>query len=412
MNDHFERGTLLFSQRRFALAEKEFRAGLGEEPDNPMLHAYLGLCLARQERYTDGAQQVRTAIEKGPDLEFCHWALADILQDQGLLDEAVAAIEEAIRLDPEDAANRATLSHIRLDQGRFSDALAAADAGLEIDPENVRCLNLRGIALVRLNRLDEAAGALEIALKEDPENAMTHVHWGHVLLHEGKHQEAMGHFREALRIEPSYEQARDGILTAMKARNPLYRFALWYLLLTSRAGWLGQLATWGVLIAFIGSGELAKIFPNVGPWVYYPIAAVVLPFWVLLLVQNAVFNLLLRFDRLGRLALSEDEIAASNWTALCMLVAIGAGIAFLATSYFRYFALAIVALFSITAIEQTFASQPGKVRRMMLGYLALLALVGVWTVVSLRTTPALVFMLGSMFSEEIAEKVTQSVRQQ
>ena len=68
----------------------------------------------------------------------------------------------------------------------------------------------------------------------------------------------MEHFREALRLNPNMEWARQGILEALRARNPIYRVMLRYFLWMSRfrgkvqfgiviGGWLGYQAIQGLL---------------------------------------------------------------------------------------------------------------------------------------------------------------------
>ncbi len=137
-----------------------------------------------------------------------------------------AAAREAVRLDPEDADYYALLASIRVQQRQWADALHNAELGLAVAPDHVACANLKAMALVNLGRRQEADATIQTTLAKEPENAATHANQGWALLHMGDHKAAMEHFREALRLNPNMEWARQGILEALRARNPIYRILL------------------------------------------------------------------------------------------------------------------------------------------------------------------------------------------
>jgi tetratricopeptide (TPR) repeat protein len=226
MAEHFHRGMVLYQQSRYDLAEKELRRALGDEPENPMAHAVLALCLAERDQNDEAVSQAEEAISLAPDLAFCHFALAKIHYDADRLREALQAIEEAIALDPEDADYFALKAGIRLNQRDWAAALKAAEEGLTIDAEHVQCTNLRAIALVKLGRKKEAGATIDAALARDPDNAITHANQGWTLLERSEHTRAMEHFREALRLDPELDWARAGIVEALKAKHLVYRMML------------------------------------------------------------------------------------------------------------------------------------------------------------------------------------------
>ena len=157
------------------------------------------------------------------------------------------------------------------------------------------------------------------ALARNPESAFTHANQGWTLLHQGDHRRAFEHFREALRLDPEIDWARQGIVEAMKARNPLYRPLLGYFLWMSR---LSDKAQWAVIIAiYMGPkilNAVAKANPALVPWVA-PLVAVILLFVVMTWVADPLFNLMLRLDKFGRLALSREQVVASNWIGACLI---------------------------------------------------------------------------------------------
>lgn len=326
MNPTFNRALLLVDQGRFDLAETELRRFLADEPQHAFAHALLGWCLSRREVWKEATEEVQQAIGLEPDLAFAHYIHGHVLRGRNRLDEAAGAAQEAIRLDSSDADHFWLLGAIRADERRWPEALEAAEQGLRMDPEHVDCTNLRALALVQLGRREEAGLTLDTALSKDPENSVTHANVGWTRLHEGRPKEALESFREALRLDPSNEWARAGIVEALKARNPIYGLLLRYFLWMSR---LSSNAQWGIVfLGYIGYRMLAgleKSNPSLAPFTL-PARILYLGFVFLSWTAQPLFNLLLRLDRFGRLALSEEQVRASNWIGSVVglgLVALG-----------------------------------------------------------------------------------------
>ena len=246
MNANLSRAQLLFEQGRFEMAAEELGRQMAQDPDDPFARCLLALCLSKLKNHEQAVREAQAATHLAPDLAYTHYVLGSVLDDVPRLRDAEAAAREAIRLDPEDADYYALLASIRFQQQHWPDTLRYADAGLALDADNIPCANLRGMALVRLNRKEDAHQTIQGTLARDPENAAAHANQGWALLHAGKPSEALDHFKEALRLKPDMEWARQGILEALRARNPVYRVMLNYFLWMSR---LGQKARYGVLIS-------------------------------------------------------------------------------------------------------------------------------------------------------------------
>ena len=145
---------------------------------------------------------------------------------------------------------------------------------------------------------------------------------GWSFLEKSQPAKALEHFREALRLEPESDWARRGIVEAMKARYFLYRIVLgwflWMLRLPSRT-------QWGILIgAFVGYQVLRNLAagqPQLKPFVA-PLLIAYVAFALMTWMAAPLFNLLLRLNRFGRLALTREQIITSNWVGLCVLVAV------------------------------------------------------------------------------------------
>jgi tetratricopeptide (TPR) repeat protein len=323
----------------------------------------------------------------------------------------MTAIQEAIRLNPESARYHAVISHIYAKNKSWQKALQAAQEGLRLDPQDVQCTNLRGLALVNLGRKDEAKQTIAAALARDPENALTHANQGWARLHAGDHQQALVHFREALRLDPLLDWARSGIVEALKARNPIYRFMLRYLLWMSR---LTEAEQWETVAIVSGAWRALRVIARQVPILYiivFPLSLLYSAFAVLTWTARPFFALTLRFNRLGRLALPKEEIAASNWIAACLLTA-GFGL-ILGMVFWNpaFLVLSIVALAMILPVSAVFRCWPGIGRVILATYGVLLtlagllafalALIGSWAF-ALAGIPGILFIVGWIFYSAIA----------
>lgn len=368
-----ERSRLLLEQGRYDLAEKELRRQLAEDHQDALAHALLAFCLMQQQRLPEAEREAREAVGLAPDAAFSHFYLGQVLDHRDRLDQAAAAYEEAIRLDPEDADFQAALASVRVQQRRWDEALAAAERGLELDPDHDGCTNLRAMILAQTGRTGEAHSTLDDALARDPENAFTHANRGWTLLRESRPKEAIEHFREALRLDPTLEYARIGIVEAMKARNPVYRPILRFFL------WMGSLQgrtqMWLILGLFLGMRVIRQVSrsnPSLAPFLL-PLVGIYLVFVLLTWVADPLFNLLLRFDRFGRLALSREQVQASNWFGGILGLALVLTLVAAATDSGDLLLVAVGIGILVLPVTAVFRCRPGWPRRTMAGYTALLA---------------------------------------
>jgi tetratricopeptide (TPR) repeat protein len=350
-----KRALLLLQQARFDLAEQELRQVLIANPNDAQAHALLSICLLRKEDFATATEEAQVSIGLAPDWAYPHFCLSQVMQARNRLDEAEASAREAVHLEPEDADYWGQLSSVHMAQRRWKDALSAADEGLSHDPEDAECANLRTMALSQLGRGADAAKYVDETLAKHPENAYSHAAKGWALLHENKPKEALEHFRESLRLNPTLDFARSGMIEALKARNPIYRVMLGYFL------WMGRLSSqvqWGVIVGLYFAqrilSSVAKNNPALAPFVR-PLLILYVVFAMLTWFAMPLFNLLLRFNKYGKHALSRDQRMATNWFAACMaLVAGGFGyaawsgtdLAFLLGGFGLTMALPLVTIFS------------------------------------------------------------------
>ena len=322
MSAHLERAQLLLAQSRAADAERESMLALSAQPDNPHALALLALSRIEQDKRDQALDAARDAVGLAPDVSYFHYVHALVLHRMDREEEAFRAAQEALRLDPSDADHFSLLASIELGRRRWPAALEAAEQALVLNPEHVPAANLRAMALVRLGRKAEAMESVDFALHRAPEDGFSHANQGWNCLHRNDPTKAQEHFREALRLQPELEYAREGMLEALKARNPIYRGMLAYFLWMSRQSSKMQWAL--VLGVFFGSsviGGLAATNPGQG-WFWWPVLGLFYVFVYLSWTAQPMFNLALRFDRFGRHVLSEDQRTASNWFGATLFLAL------------------------------------------------------------------------------------------
>lgn len=374
MNAEYEKAWLLYQQDRYDLAAAQLRQILLADPNHSEAHALLGLCLSEQEKFQEATGEAKQAVHLGPDIAFNHYALAAILHERNRIDEALAAGQEALRLDPRSADILCLIGSIHLSRKDWAQALQAAEEGLECNAEHVGCTNLRAMALVKLGRKNEAGATIEEALARSPEDDVSHANMGWTLLEKGDPKKALEHFREALRLNPQSEFARLGIIEAMKARYFIYGLMLKYFLWMSK---LSDKAQWAVIIGFFVGNRilrtLARSSPDLAPWIM-PVLVLYMAFALMTWIADPLFNLLLRLNRFGRLALSREQIMASNFLALTLIAALGSLGWWIVSGDDRALGGAMAFGFLLIPVAGVFHCSPGWPRITMGVVTALLAL--------------------------------------
>lgn len=323
MSAHLARARLLLAQSRPADAERELLPALAASPDNAEVHALLALCRLRLKRPADALQSATAAVGLSPGWAFVHYIHAIVLRELDKPKDALAAIAEAIRLDPDDADHFTAQASIHLQRDDWSAALASTDAALRLNPADNDAANLRAMALVRLGRKDEAVHAVDQNLSRDPNDAFSHANQGWNALHRNDPRRAQEHFREALRLDSTMDYARQGLLEALKARNPVYRVMLAYFL------WMGRMSgkiQWAFAIGVVFGNNLIRSLSRSAPhlaWIFVPLQVLFYAFIYLSWTAIPLFNFTLLFDRFGRHVLTRRERAAALVFGLSFLFVAG-----------------------------------------------------------------------------------------
>src|SRR5262249_2445750 len=137
---------------------------------------------------------------------------------------------------------------------------------------------------------------------------------------------------------------------------------------------------------------LLYVAEKAGKWpilarIIWPVLILYLGFGVLAWIADPLFNLLLRLDRFGRLALSPSQLAATNVGGLCLAGALVGVMAAVITWEVAAWGAAALCGLLIVPVTGIFNCPPKRPRRIMTIYTVAVALVGATGVALLWLTP-------------------------
>jgi hypothetical protein len=186
---------------------------------------------------------------------------------------------------------------------------------------------MRVEALNGLRQPQAAEHALREAIGIHPADANLHSLQGETLLAASRTAEAGDAYREALRLDPQLPSARRGLAEVLQRRSGLYRLFKAYTqrvgALTPRQKMLLGLAFLAALFSFVGYGSSLQDSSLLRNVVTQLLISATLLFWC----AQALFDLSMSFDRLGRYTLTEAEIRRSRWVGGLLVPFVGLSIA-------------------------------------------------------------------------------------
>jgi len=219
--------------------------------------------------------------------------------------DALKSARTARELDPYLDAALTGEAQAHLLMKNWAEAERAAREAMSIDPDDAGSANILSHALRMQGKSAENDAQIAGLLERDPENEHTHFNAGWSALNRGDHRAAETHFREALRLNPSFEPAREGLLTSFRARSPIYRSYLNYCIWMSR---LKGGARWAVILGlYFGFRILGDVAEKFSPGLAIGIGVLYFVFVLWVYIADPVGNFILLFDRFARYALRTME---------------------------------------------------------------------------------------------------------
>ena len=315
-----QRVELLLDQRRFAEARGIIMQGLAQDPEHPVLNAFLGYCLRMEDRAQEALQPAMQAVGRAPEWSFVHYVLALVYDGMDNRKKALESVDVAIGLEPNESSYHGLKAALLFQAKQWHDAVASAKQGLQFDPEDSQCRGILTAAMNQLGQHDAVEHLVDETLRKDPEDAFAFANKGWSCLRQGDAKEAIRHFKEALRLEPELEWARVGALEALKARNPLYRGLLAFFF---KMGALPQSAQFGIMIGLFVvyriASSISEDHPGLQPFIA-PFLVAYLAFAYATWLGSSLANCVLLFHPFGRLAMTAKE-KRNAWVLAGMVVA-------------------------------------------------------------------------------------------
>jgi len=405
MFHHLERGNILYHQRRYVDAEKEYFKLLAQDPNNPFAMAMLAQCYIETGRKTDALAYAQQAVQNAPTAPTIHYILARCQFYNNQADNALDTIEAGQQLDPTYPDFFLLKSQIAFHRENWELALQESENGLALDPEEVVLINLRARALVKLNRKEEAAATMDYALHKAPQSSYAHANKGWVSIERGQYEEATIHFKESLRLDATNAYAKAGLRESIKAKNILYRGVLKYFLWMSK---LQEKYRWGFIIGIYALYRIALALAETSDlmaMIMTPLIIAYVLFAFSSWIAMPISNLFLRLHPLGKHALEDDEILASTLVGAVGGLALFSFLLFFVTGgsigvgeenieiggIGILFLLGVLLLVMMIPIGGLFFAEKGTVGRRKLTYVTIG--LGVLATLALATNQSIFFMI-------------------
>jgi tetratricopeptide (TPR) repeat protein len=130
-------GEALDAMKDSAGATREFRAAVAANPREPNVHFGLGYLLWTQKQYEEAAKEFQAELVNTPDYvqAMVYLADADIQMDR--FDLAQPVLEKVVKSDPSIAMGRLDLGIVYAETGRRQDALREFKAAAALKPDDV-----------------------------------------------------------------------------------------------------------------------------------------------------------------------------------------------------------------------------------------------------------------------------------
>lgn len=198
----FNAALAAYNQRDFSTAIGLFEEVIGEIPDNPSAHQYLGLSHYQMQEFPEAMSALAAARALRPDSFELLDTYVTVCKKAGDKDSASAALREFIQRNPDVRDARLELSRIAREAGRSEEALEQAAYLASADQSSPEFQYEYGVSLKEAGKLDEAMAVLKSTVDRDPSSAVAQHALGATALQAGKPKEALGPLEQAVAKEP------------------------------------------------------------------------------------------------------------------------------------------------------------------------------------------------------------------
>ncbi|WP_430410758.1 tetratricopeptide repeat protein [Kordia sp.] len=301
-----QRGVQLFELGRFNEAIPYLSQAITESVYNYASKYYLALCFFNIEAFDKSSKIIDELLSETPNEGNLFFLKSQIAAQLDKATEALNLVNQSIELNPYEADYFGFKGMLLMGSKKFEEALHTVNEGLQLNPKNNACLNLRARLLTKLNRKEEADETVEHLLFDNPEDDYAHANVGWVALENGDTKKALHHFKQALQLNPNMQYAREGMSTALKSKNFLYKwylkYAFWMSKQSSRNQWIFIIGLYVVYRLGIGLLEASDL-----TFLIIPLVVVYLVFVLGGWIMESLSNTILLADSYGKYLLTDNE---------------------------------------------------------------------------------------------------------
>ncbi len=301
----------LLADGREADARTQLDTLIREEPWNGSLRSIRALLRVDQHDLGGASEDAAAGVELAEGHPFAHYCLASVELARGELALAIGSARRAQEFAPDYADAILLEARAHAADERFTESRDLAARVMELDPENEEAALLHTLTAgaVTGGRLDPASWS---ALADRfPLNPVARAGAGWTRLTAGQVKDARVEFEQALALDPTLPWAREGMVLALKARNPVYAALLRFF------QWLGRFPKRTRNLFLIGGFfgyQLLRRLQESNPelrWIIIPLLVVYIGFVVLSWLADPLLNLVLMFRADGRRLLRPEEQQAA-----------------------------------------------------------------------------------------------------
>lgn len=203
-------------------ARSRLEAALARDPYLVAGYRILGEVLNRLGDARGAVAVYQAGLEHTPDDPELHARLGLLLADLGGGAETERHLNEAIRLSPEFRADlHAARGGWLAEQGRLEEAQKEYQRVLEVQPDHPGARNNRAVAHYQTGRQDEAVAELEAVIAQFPEHADSYNNLAAIAIHRREWKTAERRARQALQHDPKMAEAWNNLGVGLEEQQDL-----------------------------------------------------------------------------------------------------------------------------------------------------------------------------------------------
>lgn len=372
-----QRGVQLYELGRFQEAITYLTQAVSESVHNYASKYYLALCFFNIQDYDKSSKVIDELLHETPNEGNLFFIKAQIASRRENIHHALQLVNKSIELDPYQADYFGFKGALLMDEKKFEQALHFVNEGLQLDPKNTACLNIRARLLTKLNRKEEANETVEHILYDNAEDDYAHANVGWVSLENGDTKKALHHFKQALQLNPNMQYAREGMATALKSKNFLYKwylkYAFWMSKQSSQNQWIfiiGLYVAYRVGIKLLEASDLTVLV--------VPLIIVYLIFVLGGWIMESLSNTILLADSYGKYLLTDKEKYSGYAFGGLTLAGLLGVIVFFITGHELYMLLGFTFFCALLPLPGSFLKESKKAQLFGLCYGIAMICVGIF----------------------------------